>query len=146
MATRGCIARKTDTGFAGVYHHWDSYPEGLGKTLYKIFNKVFNQDLEAMLKYLIDDHPAGWSTIVGGDFSQQPGFEEGGFTTKGPKCYCHGGRGEPGSILTGDSNWEQYVYIFSQENETPIMEIKERASGKINKIILTDPEPDWQRI
>lgn len=31
-----------------------------------------------MLKFLIDEHPAGWSTINGADFSLEPGFKRDG--------------------------------------------------------------------
>lgn len=32
MSTRGCVAvRREDGGWEGVYNHYDSYPEGLGK-------------------------------------------------------------------------------------------------------------------
>lgn len=73
MSTRSVIARKTQTGFTGVYHHWDGYPSGLGATLFELFNGQFHRDLEALLKYLIDDHPAGWSTINGADFTLPAG-------------------------------------------------------------------------
>jgi hypothetical protein len=63
MSTRSVIARKTKSGFKGVYHHWDGYPSGLGATLFEVRNKVFGGDTARMLRYLIDQHPAGWSTI-----------------------------------------------------------------------------------
>jgi len=40
MATRGAIARLTHTLLpqrAGCYHHRDSYPSGLGRTLWHLF-------------------------------------------------------------------------------------------------------------
>ena len=79
MSTRAAIARAVDKGdggihFEGRYHHWDGYPTGLGATLYEAYNGFFQRDLDAMLKYLVDDHPAGWSTINGSDFSLEPGF------------------------------------------------------------------------
>lgn len=73
MSTRSVIARKTPSGFKGVYHHWDGYPSGLGATLFGLFNGHFKRDLNAMMKYLVDDHPAGWSTINGADFTLPPG-------------------------------------------------------------------------
>lgn len=63
MSTRAVIARKTKAGFAGVYHHWDGYPSGLGATLFEVRNKFYAGDTERMLKFLIDAHPGGWSTI-----------------------------------------------------------------------------------
>lgn len=70
MSTRGAIARNTTPGtkpwkFKGVYHHWDSYPAGLGETLYHMYRGEFNRDIKKMLEYLIDEHPAGWSTVNG---------------------------------------------------------------------------------
>jgi hypothetical protein len=83
MATRGAIARlerRESEGqppvFRGNYHHWDSYPTGLGKTLWGLYHGHFQQDLELMLQTLIDNHPAGWSSIVAADFTKSPGFVE----------------------------------------------------------------------
>lgn len=78
MGTRGAIARLTDKGkgFQGRYHHWDSYPTGLGKTLFNLYNSYFDRNLEFMLKTLIDDHPAGWSTINDKNFMVKAGFNE----------------------------------------------------------------------
>lgn len=81
MSTRAAIARPTSNegeaiSFAGTYHHWDGYPTGLGSTLFELYRGHFNRDLDAMLKFLIDDHPGGWSTINGKDLSLPPGFTE----------------------------------------------------------------------
>ena len=65
MSTRSVIARKTGTGFTGVFHHWDGYPSGVGSKLFELYNKFFKCNLDNMLKALIDDAPAGWSTIIG---------------------------------------------------------------------------------
>lgn len=73
MSTRSVIARKTQTGFTGVYHHWDGYPSGLGAMLFELRNGHFKRDTQAMLRYLIDEHPAGWSTIINADFSLPSG-------------------------------------------------------------------------
>lgn len=72
MSTRSVIARKTPVGFKGIYHHWNGYPSGLGKTLFKIHSTVFGSGTARMLRYLIDDHPAGWSTI-NSDWSKPEG-------------------------------------------------------------------------
>lgn len=108
MSTRGCIARlqrKNPLEFKGVYHHWDGYPSGLGQALFLLRNTEFGGDTEAMLKTLIDDHPAGWSTVVGATFSKSPGFRARGAKSTdadddAPQCYCHGTRSEPGWIVT----------------------------------------------
>lgn len=76
MSTRSVIARKQGSGFSGVYHHWDGYPSGLGQTLFELRNGHFKRNTSAMLAFLIDQHPAGWSTINGADFTLLPGFGE----------------------------------------------------------------------
>ena len=40
MSTRGVIARKDGDGFTGRYHHLDSYPSGLGQTLYRLAQQM----------------------------------------------------------------------------------------------------------
>lgn len=74
MSTRSAIARPAGDGWEGRYHHWDGYPTGLGSELWSLFHGRFEGDVEAMRRVLIDEHPAGWSTIVGADWSQEPGF------------------------------------------------------------------------
>lgn len=77
MSTRSCIARLTGpNAFKGVYHHWDGYPTALGATLWDVYQNHFERNLEKMLSFLIDEHPAGWSTINGADFTVEPGFGE----------------------------------------------------------------------
>jgi hypothetical protein len=81
MSTRAAIARAVDKPgggihFEGRYHHWDGYPTGLGRTLYQLYNGYFERDLDAMLKFLIDDHPGGWSTINDRDLSLPIGFSD----------------------------------------------------------------------
>ncbi len=119
MGTRGCIARRTEDGFEGRYHHFDSYPEGLGYTLHEIRNGYFGGDTAAMLRFLLDDHTAGWSSINGADFSEPPGYEEGGFKTNGPHCYCHGGRRDDEMVIRSDPAKQldglEYLYLFGQD-------------------------------
>ena len=69
MSTRSVIARANGDSWAGRFHHWDGYPEGLGKTLIENATGPFVGNLAGMLKILIDDHPAGWDTIVGRDLN-----------------------------------------------------------------------------
>jgi hypothetical protein len=78
MSTRSVIARPWGKGFRGRYHHWDGYPSGLGAELYALAQPdgPFGGDTQKMLKVLIDEHPGGWSTINGADWSKKPGFEE----------------------------------------------------------------------
>lgn len=164
MGTRSVIARSTGSGFKGVYHHWDGYPSGLGATLFELFNGHFKHDSGAMLKYLIDDHPAGWSTINSADFSQPPGFEEAGFKTDGPHCYCHGGRHEEGNELTHETASGcgcEWAYVF--DGDTMEVYSSYRQNGdkmigffgcgddkanwwKIASVDLRGEEPDWKAI
>jgi hypothetical protein len=138
MGTRGCIARVVERtagtiGFDGVYHHWDSYPTGLGETLFKLYNGFFAKDIAKFLQVLIDDHPAGWSTINNADFSMAAGFVEAGNEyekkadgtsdynkpiTHGPRCFCHGTRHEEASAITekgASSCGCEWTYAFDEK-------------------------------
>lgn len=92
MSTRSAIARP-DAGFAqtgdftGRYHHWDGYPQGLGKTLYRTLNQknLLGKSIakatktsakrnavefrEAVLHHLLDEHTGGFSSINGVHFT-----------------------------------------------------------------------------
>ncbi len=129
MATRGAIARLTHAlplHWAGRYHHWDSYPTGLGRELWNIFQGHFERDLDRMLGVLIDEHPAGWSTILGADFNLQSGWsnslgdskpeEESPEMGVSPSCYCHGDRSEEEWLVTdgnASGSGVEWAYVFT---------------------------------
>jgi hypothetical protein len=78
-STPAAITRWTnrpDHEWAGRYHHWDGYPWALGATLFDLVRQCTLGDLATTLRGLIDDHPAGWSTINGADWALRPGFTE----------------------------------------------------------------------
>ena len=162
MGTRGAIARKTKDGFEGRYHHWDSYSDGLGEALFKLCRGHFGGDFTTMVRTLIDDHPGGWSTIIGADWALVPGFNERAGPDR-PQCYCHGDRSEEGWLVTqdnaGDSGCE-YVYVIDEKGTMQVLSSYNSDGGKmigffgqgnpdakwveIGKVDLTsDEEPDW---
>ena len=106
MGTRGIIARGTVKEFKGVYHHWDSYPEGLGRALYDAYHGYFKRDLQAMLKFLIDDHPGGWSTIVDRNFNLPV------------KLYRYPEPDTPCDIC-GKEHWRHYRQYYKEHGEKP---------------------------
>lgn len=125
MSTRAVIARLVGPGrFRGNYHHWDGYPNGLGASLHELYHNHFNKDIGVMLKYLIDDHPAGWSTICGRDFTQEPGYVENPEvkahqkqSEQPPECFCHGDRKDDGWIVTeknASGSGCEYAYAFTK--------------------------------
>jgi hypothetical protein len=156
MSTRSIIARATGEGtFKGVYHHWDGYPTGLGKYLTKILADPFGNDLPRMLDTLIDEHPAGWSTILAKDFSLEPGYtwenvnhpSSEGLTDaeyhkameayrampdmRRPQCYCHGARREEAQTLTErDDPGAEWAYVFEEEER--VLHVCHRAKHSQN--------------
>lgn len=66
MSTCAIIAAPDpNTGWAGVYHHWDGYPTGLGVYLQRILEEL-HYDVGEFRRLLIDAHPAGYSSILYG--------------------------------------------------------------------------------
>lgn len=164
MSTRGVIARLTNVlppQFAGRYHHWDSYPTGLGKALWSLYNGHFNRDLNVMLRVLVDDHPAGWSTIVGADFYLFSGFTELANRkteeedkTEGiqPECYCHGDRSEEAwevSQQNASGSGCEWAYAFAcggqSEHDLMLVLSSYRPSGQkmIGFFGQGDPQAVW---
>lgn len=144
MATRSMIGRFDENNrIVGRYVHWDGYPSGVGQTLHKAFAKHFGGSAEIMATYFIDEHPAGWSSVMNADFSLPAGFREVDdkpspfiFSSSGepisnpnyvnqPECYCHGSRQEPEDTLIcncgeGDNSGCQplsieYIYGLAEE-------------------------------
>jgi len=130
MSTRAAIGRTHGDGFLGVYHHWDGYPTGLGAALWELQRSQFGGDLAQMLRVLIDEHPAGWSTINGADFSLQPGFAEGPVDDRRPQCYCHGHRHEePQPVTEQDDLGMEWAYVFDAPANTMAMLERVRPTG-----------------
>jgi len=123
MSTRGVIARPNGDGFVGRYHHWDSYPSGLGRTLYRWAQQM---PLDQMLKMLIDEHPAGWSTIVGSDPSLTPGY----VNDHDPERRC---------VVCGMKVWEHYRQYYGKDGRPPLPE--KFAHIPDNVYLLTDHSP-----
>src|SRR5229473_6991035 len=170
MSTRGVIARATgEAKFAGRYHHSDGFGIGLGDTLIALYRGHFKRDLERMLAYLIDEHPAGWSTIVHKDLSLKPGYTWQRVVGNGksfeeysklpdyrrPNCFCHGDRHEEGFLITENDDTDcEFAYVFDVENKT--MHVLDRAKQPqgtgyywrdIGRIELdSDQQADWDEI
>ena len=167
MGTRGIIARPaTKHRFEGRYHHWDSYPLGLGKALWDAYHGPFAGDLGQMVHVLIDEHPGGWSTIVDADWSKEPGFETySRESSDRPKCYCHGDRREgPYPLVTEEDDvGAEWAYVLDVGNHS--MTIFETATeqgdhafgmfgtnpaaehwAEIVVVDLDGEEPDWRKI
>jgi hypothetical protein len=172
MSTRGAIVRFTNgesTEFTGRFHHWDSYPEGLGATLWELYHGHFQKDLQRMLQLLLDEHPAGWSTINGKDFSLEPGYSSRPDGTA-PICYCHGDRSEDAQLVTHEDAADigcEWVYGFDEGPTLVVLSsycaddgpfAGEKMIGafgmgdpkatwrEVARIPLEGPEPDWGRV
>ena len=96
MATRARIGIQNDDGtIRSVYHHWDGYPEWLGKTLRQHFDTVDK------VNTLID----------GGDMSScytNLGFNNETRETTGPLYYSERGENVPAKVNTNFDNYMQY--------------------------------------
>ncbi|MET8683688.1 hypothetical protein ABZV77_05675 [Streptomyces sp. NPDC004732] len=63
LSTRSVIARPTADGYAGMYVHFDGYPDNKLPLLLAAFQYRFAGDLEAMARHLIDDVEHGWEEL-----------------------------------------------------------------------------------
>ncbi len=140
MGTRGAIARKTKTGFKGVYHHWDSYPSGLGEMLWKCYHKWFNRDINKMLKFLIDGHPGGWSTInefaETGKLARRTGINpKGAYPRK--EAWIVNEQNASGSGI-------EYVYVFENNKMHILSSYTARYGKMIGAFGTGDPKATWK--
>lgn len=124
MSTRSLIGRVDGDQIEGLYHHSDGYPCGIGCYLWRLREKVYGGDVQAMLDDLFA-HPAGWSHIFpySGYSRGAAGVLSGDRELIGPECYCHGGKGlglrnEPPDIRTaypGSDCWDlEWAYGLSE--------------------------------
>ena len=167
MSTRAVIARPTDTGFTGVYHHYDGYPDGLGTSLFTLHRDHFHGDTAAMMKALIDDHPAGWSTICEVDFTLTPGYVrmpsidarhgtpqwqqayeayQHSEDARRPQCYCHGERCDQARPITfpGSLGMCEFAYIIDEQQHTmQVYTIRQQVPTLFQTVDLNGDAPVW---
>jgi hypothetical protein len=176
MSTRGVIAFGPNIlEWEGRYHHFDSYPTALGKTLYDAYHNVFARTIETMKQYLFTEHPAGWSSINHADFSKNPGYDEGrnrpNFMCMSieefkrlnnlyenehnqPHCYCHGDSHEEETLITPDDSKDcflEWLYVITSQHTMEICSKKFNDDGSyewefITSVALSGEEPDWNKI
>lgn len=113
------IARPTPIGFEGRYIHNDGHPDQRIPLLLDLYHRVYRHDLDAMTRYLIDTHPAGWSQL-GHDPTTDPGWYNAIPLTQrhGFVCYCHGDRNEAPFLHT-EKNTEptgaDWIYVLTPD-------------------------------
>jgi len=160
MSTHATIVRLEPDGMAtSNYHHFDGGPSSLGATLWRLAQPdgPFGGDVDKMLTTLIDDHPAGWSTINDVDWSLEPGF--GGYDVNRfigqlhgtvrvgfrPQCYCHGDRSESSKVWRGsqdDMPQDRWTYAIDPVARTMLV-----IGGPLMVPLPFDiVEPDWAEL
>jgi hypothetical protein len=145
VSTRSVIARPTpEGGFCGTYCHYDGYPAHQGRILFDAVTGHFAGDPDAACRYLIDQHPAGWS-VLGGDFTIQAGSDR---QTLRNQCYCHGDRHDPPRTPLDDDTardaWVDYAYVIGPDR----LQVLTSLHGGWQPV--ADPAwtdtPDWDAI
>ena len=83
MATRSCIGiQLPDESILSVYHHWDGYPEWLGKTLVEQYNT------KDKVAELIDggDMSSCWSDKIWGEQLPEGKYAPEYYSARGENC------------------------------------------------------------
>jgi hypothetical protein len=148
VGTRSVIARPSpEGGFTGAYCHYDGYPAHQGRVLHEAVCGHFDGDPEAACRYLIDEHPAGWS-VLHGDFAAPPGYRR----HPDPddlrnQCYCHGDRHDPPRPVTDQTAraaWVDYAYVIEPDRLRVLTNLHGSWQA-IAEPAWTD-SPDWDAI
>ncbi|MFH8991382.1 hypothetical protein [Streptomyces sp. NPDC017940] len=63
MSTGSCIARPTETGYTGIYVHFDGNPSGRLPLLLAAYQHRFARDVEVMSAHLIDQVTIAWDEL-----------------------------------------------------------------------------------
>ena len=119
MSTKSIIAKKTDEGFIGTYHHWDGYPSGVGRLVAKGFKQGGWEYLNNILKH-------NWASLYKNE------------------CYCCGtmpdGRKEEVHSYTHQTDCgAEFAYVFGHDKKkaTDYMEIyQNKGEGEQWSIFL----------
>ena len=149
MSIRSVIARPTpEGGFCGIYCHYHGYPAHQGRILFDAVTGHFAGDPDAACRYLIDQHPAGWS-LLGGDFTIPAGYQVGSDRQQlRNQCYCHGDRQEPPrpslTDRTARDAFIDYAYVLDADR---LRVLTNRPGGwqPVAEAAWTE-QPDWDAI
>jgi hypothetical protein len=149
VSSRSVIARPTpEGGFCGTYCHYDGYPAHQGRILFDAVTGHFAGDPDAACRYLIDQHPAGWS-VLGGDFTIPAGYQVGSDRqTLRNQCYCHGDRHDPPhpslTDRTARDAFIDYAYVLDADR---LRVLTNRPGGwqPVAEAAWTE-RPDWDVI
>ena len=98
-----------------------------------------------MLSVLIDEHPAGWASIIGADWRLAPGYDQ---PSTAPACFCHGSRYEPDNLRTSDArDYQDYLYVLSPIGRTmTAFRTIEKTETLLAIVRLDDLPPDWREL
>ena len=161
MATRGAIARLTSVlplQWKGRYHHWDSYPDGLGRELWQLYQGHFDRDLDRMLRELLDEHPAGWSNLssFGASLDLERGLYNALMTgdpldppgASAPNCYCHGDRQEEAwevNEQNASGSGVEWAYVFTSSYGVLASDPARAATRQDAMLVLSSYAPSGRK-
>lgn len=139
------IARPAPSGFAGRYVHNNGHPDVRIPLLRQLYAGPFAGNLDAMTRFLLDDHPAGWSQLgpnptvdTGWDNSRSAiGYDH--FI-----CYCHGDRSEEPQLCTHadtDAADAEWVYVLKSDGIDVYTDISEE-DGAVWQLAIYSPWPE----
>jgi hypothetical protein len=120
------------TQYLGVYVHSNGMPTAGGKILFAQVVTRFKGDVEAALKYYIDEHPTGWSYL-----SEAFGQNE---------CYCHDhGEGTAETAYHGPEHEQgnDWTYILWPAKG---LEIRRFDYGRVALVPWDQERVDWEGI
>jgi len=129
MSTKSIIAKKTDEGFIGTYHHWDGYPSGVGRLVAKGFKQGGWEYLNNILKH-------NWASLYKNE------------------CYCCGtmpdGRREKVHSYTHEADCgAEFAYVFEHDKkkEADYMHIYQKKDKKGKHVVeyfgMTSDYGEW---
>lgn len=102
-----------------------------------------------MLKTLIDNHPAGWSTIVNGNLVRLKAVNGKNHSEEAPQCYCHGGRQEKSWRVTEGNaagSGVEYVYAFEGPRMLILGSFRRDGGKMIGMFGCGDADATWEMI
>ena len=136
MGTRSRIGLELPNGnIYSVYHHWDGYPEWLGRILKQHYNTP------AAIKKLIDggDMSSCYSD-TGWDYNEKRDPQPCYYSERGEDC-------PPRTDATiqeyfaNANSWEEYCYIYTTFGEWLCFEIDKKYNEDYSEIVETITRP-----
>lgn len=125
----GVYDNSEHTTWHGVYVHFDGYPDGVGRGLWRLYHTDYAQNLDEMLTEIVENVPQGWSSMAD-------------MTRADIQAKKDAFIDDPTGRLTQDNaSLGEWLYLFDREKKT--LTVEDQYAETTVTLHLNTDTPAW---